>query len=153
MCRSDFERRIFHDTYQEFREQSKAFHFTADLHTFSQMCVANQMANSLSQKLDHSVTKVIETLNHKMPILNDENGQPILFNSAKLRIYSSDLLNKAAHVVSITYTSKKLVLYEVVNNLLILSYDIKGQFNEPFIVMMNDDLVLHYDRINAELYS
>jgi len=76
-----------------------------------------------------------------------------LFDWAELHIYASDLLNKAGHVVSVTYTSKKLVLHEIVGDLLILSYDVEGQFNETFMVKMTDELVLNYQQQEEMAYQ
>ncbi|TCD12710.1 hypothetical protein EZ449_01310 [Pedobacter frigidisoli] len=147
MCITDFERRIFHDTYKEFQRKSKIYSLGQSLHTFSQMCLANEKANSLHQKLHYSVMSTIEALENKMPLLSDMNGNSVLFDWAELHIYASDLMNKAGHVVSINYTSPKLVLHEIVGDLLILSYDVRGNFNETFMVKMTDDLVVNYDKV------
>jgi len=153
MCRTDFERRIFHDTYKEFQKSSKPFSLRQTLHTFSQMCQANDNAVQLNQKVHYAVMDTIQALDNKMPVLNDANGKAISFDWAELNIYQSDLMNKAAHVVSLTYTSPKLVLHEIVNDLLILSYDIKGQFNETFMLKMTDDLVINYQQRRQLLHS
>jgi len=146
MCKTDFERRIFHDSYKEFQKKSKVFSLNNTLHTFQQMLKENEKANTLHQKLNYSVMGVLVAQENKIPVLNDLDGKPILFDWAELHIYASDLLNKAGHVVSVTYTSKKLVLHEIVGDLLILSYDVEGQFNETFMVKMTDELVLNYQQ-------
>lgn len=153
MCRTDFQRRIFHDTYKEFQEKSKAYSVGGYLHTFSQMLLANKKTNHLNQKLYYSVMNTIDSLDNLMPMVSDINGNPVLFDLAELNIHESDLLNKAIHVVSITYTSPKLVLHEIVDDSLILSYDIKGQFNNTFILKMSDDLVINYHQVPEVVYS
>ena len=150
MCRTAFERRIFHDTYKEFQKKSKPYSSNQTFHTFTQMCEANGKANALHQKLHYAVMNTVVSLENKIPVLNDMDGHCILFDLADLRICSSDLLNKAAHVVSITYTSPKLVLHEIVGDLLILSYDEKGKFNKTFMVKMTDEIVINYEK-NLEL--
>lgn len=150
MCKTDFERRIFHDTYKEFQKKSKIYNLNNSLHTFAEMQKANEKAKLLHQKLHYSAMNSISSLNNEMPILSDETGKSILFDLADLRIFASDLKNKAGHVVSITYTSSKLVLHEIVGDMLILSYDFKGNFNETFMVKMTSDLVIKYEK-NREL--
>lgn len=153
MCKTDFERRIFHDSYKEFQKKSKVFSLNNTLHTFQQMLKENEKANTLHQKLNYSVMGVLVAQENKIPVLNDLDGKSILFDWAELHIYASDLLNKAGHVVSVTYTSKKLVLHEIVGDLLILSYDVEGQFNETFMVKMTDELVLNYQQQEEMAYQ
>ncbi|MCZ4223717.1 hypothetical protein [Pedobacter rhodius] len=153
MCRTDFERRIFHDTYKEFQKKSKPYNLNQTLHTFSQMCRANEKANCMHQKLHYAVMHTIESLENKMPLLLDTNGNPILFDWAELHIYASDLLNKAGHVVSLTYTSPRLVLNEIIGNLLILSYDVKDCYNKTFMVEMTNELVVNYEQSDELVYG
>ena len=151
MCRTDFERRIFHDTYKEFQKRSKIYSLDHHLHTFSQMQQANGKANSLHQKLQYSVMNTLEALDHKIPVLNDLEDHPILFDWAELHIYASDLLNKAAHVVSITYTSPKLILHEIIGDLLVLSYNDK--MDETLVIKITDDLMVNYEQRESLVYS
>lgn len=153
MCRTEFERRIFHDTYCEFQKRSKPFNLNQRLNTFSQMIEVNESASRLHQRLQYSVMNTIDALENKIPVLQDMENTSILFALAELHIITSDLLNKAGHVVSLTYTSPRLVLHELVGDLLVLSYDIKGLFNEIFIVKMTDDLVVNYERQQEPAYS
>ena len=151
MCRTDFERRIFHDTYKEFQKRSKIYSLDQRLHTFSQMQQANEKANTLNQKLQYSVMNSIAALAQKMPVLNDLEDRPMLFDWAELHIYDSDLLNKAAHVVSITYTSPKLILHEIVGDLLILSYN--GKEHETLVVKITENLMVNYEQHESLVYS
>ncbi len=151
MCRTDFERRIFHDTYKEFQKRSKIYSLDHHLHTFSQMQQANGKANSLHQKLQYSVMNTLEALEHKIPVLNDIEDHPILFDWAELNIYASDLLNKAAHVVSITYNSPKLILHEIIGDLLVLSYNDK--MHETLVIKITDNLMVNYEQRESLVYS
>jgi hypothetical protein len=151
MGRTDFERRIFHDTYKEFQKRSKIYSLDQHLHTFSQMQQANEKANMLNQKLQYSVMNSIAALENKIPVLNDLEDHPVLFDCAELHIYNSDLLNKAAHVVSITYTSPDLILHEIVGDLLILSYSTKAQ--ETLVVKITENLMVNYEQRESLVYS
>ena len=153
MCSTDFERRIFHDTYREFQKKSKPYSLNQRLNTFLQMTQVNKKAKGLHEQLHYSVMNTIDALENKMPVLNDMENKSILFALAELHICTSDLLNKAGHVVSLTYTSPRLVLHELVGDLMVLSYDIKGQFNETFIVKMTNDLVVNYEQHQELVYS
>ncbi|WP_157263688.1 hypothetical protein [Pedobacter sp. Leaf176] len=117
------------------------------------MIEVNESASRLHQRLQYSVMNTIDALENKIPVLQDMENTSILFALAELHIITSDLLNKAGHVVSLTYTSPRLVLHELVGDLLVLSYDIKGLFNEIFIVKMTDDLVVNYERQQEPAYS
>ncbi|WP_426327205.1 hypothetical protein [Pedobacter sp. R-06] len=151
MCRTDFERRVFHDTYKEFQKRSKIYSLDQHLHTFSQMQQASEKANTLHQKLQYSVMNSIAALEHKIPVLSDLEGHPILFDWAELNIYASDLLNKAAHVVSITYTSPQLILHEIIGDLLILSYS--GKEQETLVVKITENLVVNYEQRESLVYN
>ncbi|WP_293305588.1 hypothetical protein [Pedobacter sp. UBA5917] len=151
MCRTDFERRIFHDTYKEFQKKSKIYSLGQHLHTFSQMQQANGKANALHQKLQYAVMNNITALENKMPVLNDLEDRPMLFDWAELNICDSDLLNKAAHVVSITYTSPKLILHEIIGDLLILSYS--GNEEETLMIKITENLMVNYQQHESLVYS
>jgi hypothetical protein len=150
MCKTDFERRIFHDTYKEFQKKSKIYSLDQHLHTFSQMQNANGKANSLHQKLQYSVMNSIAALDHKMPVLNDLEDHPMRFDWAELHIYASDLQNKGAHVVSITYTSPKLILHEIIGDLLILSY---SDSDQTLMVKITENLMVNYEQRENLVYS
>lgn len=153
MCRTDFERRIYHDTYREFQKKSKIYSSNQQFTTFEQMRLANQKANSLHQKLFFIVSNTINNLQNKMPLLADTSKNALHFESASLEICSSDLLNKAGHVVAITYTSPTLVLNEIVDDHLILSYDVPGAFNHTFMVKITENLVISYQENKAMAYN
>jgi len=153
MCKTDFERRIYHDTYQEFQKKSGVYNSGGILDTFSKMQVEHSEANKLHHELHLSVVKTIQKLDKKIPILNDLRGNSIFFDQAELQIFESDLSNKAAHVVSISYTSPRMVLHEIVNDLLVLSYHIKGRFNNTFMVKMSDELTLNYEYMTKMVHS
>lgn len=153
MCNSNFERRIFHDTYTEFQKQSTTFAANGRYNTFSEMLIADNEANVLHRKLHLSIVETVKGLDHRIPVLTDTQGNSILFKKAELKIYHSDLSNKAGHVVAICYTSPRLVLHEIVDDLLILSYNVKGQFNSTFMVKLTNDLVINYEKIEKAVYN
>lgn len=152
MCRTDFERRIFHDSYTEFQKKSKIYSHNQSINSFSQMCFVNIKAKSLHQKLQYAVMNSIEGLGNKMPHLFDTEGNSILFDLAELKIYTSDLQNKAAHVVYINYTSPKLVLHEILDDVLIVSY-LQDIERGTFAVKITEDLVIEHNQINELVYS
>jgi hypothetical protein len=87
-----------------------------------------------------------------MPHLFDTEGNSILFDLAELKIYTSDLQNKAAHVVYINYTSPKLVLHEILDDVLIVSY-LQDIERGTFAVKITEDLVIEHNQINELVYS
>jgi len=152
MCRTEFERRIYHDSYREFQRKSKVFNHDERLHTFSSMVKANPEAVSLHQKLNYAVVGSVESLEHEMPVLRATDGKAIRFDWAEFHICESDLKNKAAHIVSLTYTSSKLVLHEMVGNFLILSYKSAEDLNETFMVELNEDIAVNYEKSTVLVY-
>jgi hypothetical protein len=152
MCRTDFERRIFHDSYAEFQKKSKIYSHNQSINNFSQMCLINAKAKSLHQKLQYAVMNSIEGLENKMPQLFDMEGNSILFDLAELKIHTSDLLNKAAHVVYINYTSPKLVLHEILDDVLIVSY-LHNIGGGSFAIKMAEDLIIEHKEVDELVYS
>ena len=153
MCRTDFERRIFHDSYKEFQKRSKIYSLNQQVHTFSEMQQINEKTNSLHQKLQYSVMHTIESLDHKIPVLEDLEGNALTFDWAELHIHTSDLLNKAAHVVSLTYTSPKLILHEIIGDLMVLSYSNRNAKDETLMVKITENLTVNYEESNSWVYS
>jgi hypothetical protein len=152
MCKTEFERRIYHDSYREFQKKSKIYSLNQRLHTFAQMCDYNEKATALNHKLNYAVMNSIQALENQMPNLKDNDGQSILFDDVEFQICTSDLMNKGAHVVSLTYTSPKLVLHEIIANALVLSYD-SDEENEPFLLQMTNELLINYERREQLVYS
>ena len=74
----------------------------------------------------------------------DENGNAIKFEWAELEIIDSDLLNKAAHVVSLTYTSPKMLLHEIDKELLVLSEETEGKSDSIFKIKITEELRIDY---------
>ncbi|XZQ03615.1 hypothetical protein ACJVDK_15530 [Pedobacter sp. MW01-1-1] len=149
MCRTDFERRMFHDTYSEFQKASKIYSFNNTLHTYKQMLQANPKAIALQERLNFVVMNTLGNLDNKMPNVQDTSGKSILFDLAELTIHSSDLLNKAGHVICVTYTSPKLVLHEIIDDVLLVSYDGKID-TESFMIKLSSEIAINYHE-NAEL--
>lgn len=152
MCKTEFERRIYHDSYKEFQKKSRIFNLDERLNTFSSMVNANPEAASLHQKLNYAVVDSVESLEHKTPVLHTTDGKSIRFDWAEFHICESDLTNKAAHIVSLTYTSSKLVLHEMVGNFLILSYESASDPTETFMVKLNDEIAINYEKRAALVY-
>ncbi|MNI62960.1 hypothetical protein D3C73_1183010 [compost metagenome] len=117
------------------------------------MLQLNEKAGSLHQKLQYSVMPSIAALEGKIPVLGDLDGNALRFDWAELNILSSDLLNKAAHVVSLTYTSPKLVLHEIIGDLLVLSYYKTNGSGETLMVKITENLMVNYQESNNLVYS
>src|SRR5258705_11032228 len=70
-----FEQKVFHDSYNEFLLKSQAYNPEKKFITFSEMVANDGRANSLHYKLSFAVLHHIETLNKRIPGLQDETGR------------------------------------------------------------------------------
>ncbi|MCX2573421.1 hypothetical protein [Pedobacter sandarakinus] len=140
MCTTAFERRIFHDSYSAFQLQAQRYVKTPSTHTFEHMLTTNPGAASLHQQLNTAVANTINGLKNKAPIICNTDNEPLFFDVADFEIHSSDLLNKAAHVVAITYTTPILVLHDIVGDCLVLSYQAENTIDHTFMVNFNQEL-------------
>ena len=139
---SGFEKAIFHASYQEFLLKSQAYNIDRRFKTFSEMKVNDGRANSLHYKLSFSVLHFIEKLNNKMPVIKDNLGNKLSFETPWFELIESHTDEISFHQVAVHYQTAPLTLVEFMGEYLLLSADNKAE-NEPvdtFVVKMQPNL-------------
>jgi hypothetical protein len=149
--KSAFERAIIQASYQEFRLKSQAYNQDARFQTFSQMKANDGRANSLHYKLSFSVLHFIEQLNNKIPVLKDNLGNKLAFETAAFELIESHTQDMLLHKVAINYQTETVTLIDFMGDYLLLTKDDLAD-SEPvntFVVKMQPDLsIMTYQEIN-----
>jgi len=132
-CQTSFEKDVFHDTYSEFLMQAQSYNQDNRFTTFSQLVNNNPKANSLHYKVGFAIGLYVKDLNNIIPVLKDSLDKTVVsFAMHQFEIIDSDITNKAAHKVAITYTSQTLLLLDTIGKYFLLSNDEKANgVNEP----------------------
>lgn len=139
---SGFEKAIFHASYQEFLLKSQAYNPEAKLKTFSKMKANDGRANSLHYKLSFAVLHFIAQLNNKIPLLKDNLGNKVSFETARFELTESHIDDISLHKVAINYEVAVLNLVELFGEYMLLSHNdrIDGEPLETFVLRMQPDL-------------
>lgn len=118
----DFEKKIFDDTYDEFLMQVQAYNSENKYKIFSEVLASNPKAGSLHYKVGFSIGLYIRELDNKIPGLKDSLGHSsLMFSAHTFEIVESDITNKSAHKVAITYTTDILTLLDNAGEYLLLA--------------------------------
>jgi len=128
-ARTSFERDVFHESYNEFLMQVQAYNREQQFTTWEQVRAANPKADSLNYKVGFSIGLFVKGLQQQIPGLNDNLGNPVSFDTHRFEIITSDITNKAAHQVSIVYTTGTLTLLDVPGEYMLLAAG--DQLNNP----------------------
>jgi hypothetical protein len=122
-AQTDFERNIFHATYQEFRMKSQTYNLNGDLKTFSEMKAKDGRANSMHYKMSFAALHFLIPLNNKIPFLQDAVGNQLNYEQPVFELIESDIRQIKAHRVGIKFTTGTLMLHQVIGNNMILSLE------------------------------
>ena len=148
---SSFEKAILQASYQEFLLKSQAYNKEGTFKTFSRMKANDGRANSLHYKLGFSILHFIEQLDHKIPVLKDNLGNKLRFETAVFELIESHADDIQLHKVAIKYQTETLTLIEFMGDYLLLTKD-SAPANEPsetFVVKMQADLsIISYQVLN-----
>ena len=128
-ARTSFEKDVFHESYNEFLMQVQAYNKEQQFNTWEQVRAANPKAGSLNYKVGFSIGLFVKRLQQQIPGLSDNLGNPVAFDAHRFEIITSDITNKAAHQVSIVYTTGTLTLLGVSGEYMLLAAD--DQLNNP----------------------
>jgi hypothetical protein len=139
---SAFEKAILQASYQEFLMKSQAYNPEGKFKTFSRMKANDGRANSLHYKLSFSVGHFIAQLNNKMPLVKDNLGNKLSFETARFELIESHTEEMAWHKVAINYETSALTLVELFGEYMLLTADdpADGEALQTFILRMQPDL-------------
>src|SRR5260221_2048020 len=119
-AQSDFEKKIFNDTYSELLMQEQVYNREKKFTTVAEMILANPKANSLHYKVGFAIGLYVNELNKKIPGLTDSLGNAVSFDIFKTDIIHSDLTNKANHKIALTYLTSSQILVTSFGEYLVL---------------------------------
>jgi len=153
---SAFEKAIIQASYQEFLLKSQAYNRDGKFKTFSRMKANDGRANSLHYKLSFSVLHFIEQLDNKIPLLKDNLGNKLAFETAALELIESHTEDMQLHKVAVNYQTETLMLIDFMGEYLLLTKDSPAS-SEPantFVIKMQPDLsIATYQEIIEEVSS
>jgi len=115
-----WENNVLHASYQEFLLKSQAYNKEGRFRTFSEMVERDGRAHSLHYKAGFAIGQYIEKLQGIIPHLEDSTGKAISFAIHKFEILESNITDKTAHKVAITYFTEAFVLCRDMGEYLLL---------------------------------
>jgi hypothetical protein len=142
---TDFEKKVFNTSYQEFLMKSQAYNMDGKFKTFDEIKANDGRANSLHYKLSIAVTHIVEELGNKIPGLDDQLGNDVLFETPEFKLLASDLSIKTAHEVSITYVTGGLTLVNTIHDYLVLAIGDQRENTgsiDTFMIKMQPNLAI-----------
>lgn len=139
-----FERMIFEDTYTEFQMQAQAYNQENRCRTFTELKTHAPKSHSLNYKVGFAIGLYIQQLNQLIPGLKDTFGQvPIPFETHLFELEESDIADRTAHRVAITYQTPPLTLYAIIGDRLLLSLNNQQENNgaiPTFLLQLQPEL-------------
>lgn len=145
-----FEKAILQASYQEFLLKSQAYNREGKFKTFSKMKANDGRANSLHYKLDFSVGHFIAQLDRKMPLVKDNLGNKLSFETARFELIESHTEDISLHKIAINYETAELSLVELFGEYMLLTYDDPANVEQlqTFILRMQPDLsIVSYQEV------
>ncbi len=149
-AQSQFEKNVFHFFYEEFLLKSQAYNPEGKFQTFTELKANDGRANSLHYKSGFAVTGFIESLNKKIPFLEDTTGKQITFDICNLEVIETDISNRLYHTVALHFTTAVLRLHQSFGQFLVLSEEKNSESNphETFTLQLQPNVaVVHYEEI------
>ncbi len=154
---SDFEKRIFHDSYAEFLMKIQAYNPENKFSKYSDIVANDGRANSLHYKCSFAVLHHIEELKNKIPGLQDAAGRfNIPFDVPEFKVLESGISDKSIHKVGIIYVTNVFTLVDSFGEYLLLSLgDQSEAITNPgldtFTIKMQENLsVVNYREIVSQ---
>jgi hypothetical protein len=148
---SAFEKAIFRASYQEFLLKSQAYNMDGRFKTFSKLKENDGRANSLHYKLSFSVLHFIAQLNNKIPVIKDNLGNKLTFETARFELIESHTEDISLHKIAIHYETPHFMLIDFMGEYLLLTdgEPVENKTAETFVVRMQPDLsVLSYREVS-----
>ncbi len=149
-ARSDFERAVFEDSFQELTLQAQAYNTENSLGTLAELIAHNPKANSLHYKTGFAIGLYVGALHKKIPFLLDALGDELLFEEHRFKILYSDLRDKSLHMVAVDYITPRLLLHREILGCLLLSAitDKNNAPGEPFLLPLRNGLsIIYYEPV------
>jgi hypothetical protein len=120
-AQGEFEKRVFHASYQEFLLKMQTYNPDKKFKTFTELKAHDGRANSLHYKLSFAVGHFFEMLNGRIPELNDNLGNQLKFEIPQFELIESNIDDRSAHKLAIIYTTGTLNLLNQLAEFMILA--------------------------------
>lgn len=117
----NFERNVFDESFIEFQLQAQAYNTENKFRTLQELVANNPKANSLHYKVGFSIGLFVNELKNVIPGLKDSLGRPVSFASHQFELIHSDITQRAAHRVAITYETDTMTLFATAGDYLVLA--------------------------------
>jgi len=113
---------VFESSYKEFLMQAQLYNQQKKYSQFAELLTNVPDADKLHFLVSSSVVGYLQQLNEKMPdVLNNLGKHFLKFKNYQFEIINSDIKNKAAHQVAVTFFSEPLVWHETIGNYILIS--------------------------------
>lgn len=145
-----FEKTILQLTYDEFLIKSQAYNEDEKFVTFTQMKANNGKANSLHYKIMFPVSGLMEELHSKIPVLTDNLGKQINFETYRFELIESNINDFSKHKIAIVFSTKELTLLHTIGEYLLLASDEdKDKAESTFLLQVNPNVsITQYAHVN-----
>ncbi|MES2776277.1 MAG: hypothetical protein V4722_19030 [Bacteroidota bacterium] len=131
---SYFEKMALKLSYDEYLLKSQAYNSEGKYKSFSSLKAADGRANSLHYKCGFAVSGLLETLNKKIPGLQNNSGQSIVFDVYRFEVLESDITDQSKHKIVIHYTTDTLTLLASFADQLLVAYGDKSSDSQAGVV-------------------
>jgi hypothetical protein len=113
---------VFESSYAEFLMQSQLYNQEKKHNSFAELLIAVPDAEKLHFLVSAAIGGYMQQLNGIVPDILDNLGKHFLqFNNYRFEIINSDIKNKTAHQVAITFFSEPLVWHDSIDKYLLIS--------------------------------
>jgi hypothetical protein len=117
-----WEKYVFDDTYTEFLMQSQLYNQDKKYQSFAELVSHVPGAEKLHFLVSAAITGYLRQLNGLIPdIVNNNDKHFLSFTNYRFEIINSDINNKSAHKIAVSFYSPQLVWHETINDFLLVS--------------------------------
>ncbi|MET1053915.1 MAG: hypothetical protein ABWY16_01290 [Pedobacter sp.] len=117
-----WEQLVFNDTYTEFLMQSQYYNQEKKYTSFAQLSQQVPDAGKLHFLVSAACIEYLQQLNERIPDIHNILGNKFLnFKNFHFEIINSDIHQRAAHQVAITFYSEPLIWHDTLGNYLLVS--------------------------------
>jgi hypothetical protein len=148
-----FEKDVFNDSYSEFLIQIQTYNQVNNYTTWREVRTAIPKSNvTLQYKVGFAIGLYVRELNNQIPGLWDNlERMNVPFADYRFELLESDITNRSAHRVALTYLTDSLTLLGTIGEYMVLALGDKSKETAPletFMVAMRPNLaVLSYQEI------
>ena len=139
-----WEQLVFNDTYTEFLMQAQYYNQEKKYSTFSQLIQQVPGAERLHFLVSAACVEYLQQLNERVPDIHNILGNKFLnFKSFHFEIINSDIRQRNAHQVAISFYSEPLIWHDTIGSYLLISEKNAGKPALTDLVQVVSFLSIH----------